>query len=1528
MFAGLFGMVFMPLVAFGQTKDTYGDLFGKSFSAIKEPAVSNVDNGLKQAQNALVSCQQGAASKLGTLKKLGIVTDTAAAAALGLNPIGLASGVKKAFGKFFGGGGGDAQEAQKELLDEICKTQKQEFETLKKQLRDQQKQSALKKWGAVAYKNAITIFFNRLANRMALKVATGITGQKSTIRSSYNLKNELDAVAGDFLDKALKTVWKKSLCEPLTPFAKINITVFTRRFVEPPLPQCTFSKIIKNAGDSLSNITDYQDILDLGGYVSPTGNDLGAILTLTTNLKLEVSQKGQDKRIEQIVGQGFKDLTTPITGLIKTPSSAIREAAYKYIIHDSTSPYLVFTGEAAADAVGIFTNTLAGKLIEHYLFKQGLNPEANLAAGGGVTNIFSLGIQTIQAAAQKFAKLIETPDLRSGDKNITLDLTVKTGDASDPNNCVIDDQFQRAIESDPPMTLKQATEGQTPAINPNRPFGSHALGRGKYDTACEDPNLYSLRSIMILRKYRIVPVGWELAAEFIAERASFDKKDTVFNLTKLMAEYDDPKSPFYKLVDPHWILKAPKISERRKGFGEAQIDEDGESFSRVYSVVDEQTCIKENKDGSCVKYEYCIEEKPTWRIDGTECQAQFNTCQTYSSRTGKSLSLLNNSLDWSSACLAPEAVGCRQYCAYDAALGTFNCAGSTAYSPTNRFGPSIYLNKEAPSCSASAAGCNEYLTLRDKNSGAYLTAAELQPVIASATGGDYTSGNPLSKTDGGFYSSQALVNRIWLKGDVQECDPAYAGCDLFTPTVGREPAIPAIVGNQCLAECVGYRSFKEGYSYFDFGQGNTKAWPDFYPKPANVDFISNTARTCSAAAAGCEEFTDVGDSSQGGERKYYFTYLRQCVQPNPGSTGQAVFYTWEGSDTTGFQLKEWNLAVNTTSVNGAPLGTLCSQAEAQVNADCRQFYNQSAQTFWVLQSTTTLVSDDCKQFRRTKDGSLWLGTLAQAKQCSSGENMCLQYKGTGANNVRIVKLGSSSTGYETFDSTGTCSGSICGWSAQPSQLSPESIVAGGKSLDVSGSVRTTNSLGLKQGAVYELSFWAKTGGSGVGTDAVTADLVTSVGRQSFSLGNDNLLSGDWVYIRGTLNDPGYLTSVPDSDNKTYVEFVGTGKFFIDNITLRETPDSMFLIQNSWKTPATCDATQIGCQSYKNSKGQMVYATEFASLCPLSAVGCVAAVDTKDSTSTLAKTVRGVSTPADSLIYVVDNPKLYCQPQEKGCVRVGMVDTSSDRTPKFTNSYKIVDPDKYEQSVCTLDQEYCEAFTSESGVGTSVFKDPTNFLCEFRTNVSVKSGPQRVSGWYVKGTTTLCPSIPAPQSGVMGRCLGGRSVFDPSGNVCQSNADCTNHSSPGSEGFCVSTGYTDAAITPATTLNFAGSNKPFGALCPNNQSSCFELQDPQNPPGCDPVLLYGESAKTHYVGDPTLSNNVACNYYYYLSESLAPSGCTGQNPEEGCVGFFDTSRPATFSSHRQCLNVNGTVALPVVECRINAECDTGQRCGYP
>jgi hypothetical protein len=254
------------------------------------------------------------------------------------------------------------------------------------------------------------------------------------------------------------------------------------------------------------------------------------------------------------------------------------------------------------------------------------------------------------------------------------------------------------------------------------------------------------------------------------------------------------------------------------------------------------------------------------------------------------------------------------------------------------------------------------------------------------------------------------------------CSANEVGCDLYTPANG-DPSIPAIAGPQdsCPAECVGYDVFKKAATQFDQEQ---------YP----VYFIPQTAASCSEADVGCSQFTNVQNESVA-----YYSQLRLCVQPNDPTVG--TYYTWEGSDTTGYQLVVWNLKktvypvtpgtdatgapvsdstlandvcatagctnvgpapctaldsataskctsvdTNNSLANGGSTAGFCTRADIDNgNFDCREFYDANGNRHYRLLPDTIIASASCSSYRITTStqadcaasNGRWDSTLSQ-----------------------------------------------------------------------------------------------------------------------------------------------------------------------------------------------------------------------------------------------------------------------------------------------------------------------------------------------------------------------------------------------------------------------------------------------------------------------------------------------------------------------------------------------------------------------
>ena len=231
------------------------------------------------------------------------------------------------------------------------------------------------------------------------------------------------------------------------------------------------------------------------------------------------------------------------------------------------------------------------------------------------------------AAQMRFAEFLEAGFVTGGPYQVLNNLTV----CPDPNKpgasqCVIDERFRQAIENKTQVRNLDADILQ-------RPFG--VIGRQSDTGEALEPSYkegFPLRSLIILRKYRIIPVGWELAGQYISQFS-----EQTYNLGDLVAINDpksgkyNPQSPFFGLIDPDWVLKAPENYCRRQGPGPEVTqtnlmpgydeNKDGDfedpkdqapyvSFYRNQDYcADEQSCIVENDDGTCRFYGYCTGKK-------------------------------------------------------------------------------------------------------------------------------------------------------------------------------------------------------------------------------------------------------------------------------------------------------------------------------------------------------------------------------------------------------------------------------------------------------------------------------------------------------------------------------------------------------------------------------------------------------------------------------------------------------------------------------------------------------------------------------------------------------------------------------------------------------------------------------------------------------------------------------------------------------------------------------------------------------
>ncbi len=511
-----------------------------------------------------------------------------------------------------------------------------------------------------------------------------------------------------------------NVCQP-SANAKVKISLGLVEQQRPGAPNCTASTMIQNWGNDINQqLADFKDpyfiqktTVDL---FNPGANDLGIYLSARSDMIKQQATVDKNTSLNLAANKGWQDKTNAAKKLIGIPGDAQLKA------DASTKEQLAqigkTTGDILVDAASVFLNQYAVSKFNDLMSQlskktseDGSNSsqaitksetDANVVYGDGTLN-------------EVTASIIEPDFSVNADYDILSQLVI-CPDAQNPGptNCVIDDKFLQGIAGK--RTVAEAIkEGYI-----------HSDWQLTNDTA---ENTYSLRNISILRKYRILPIGWE---EAINRATASSTKVTVMDLVSCF----DPLDSYYDfsadfntrnqawcrgLVDPNWVLKAPLNYCKKQGSSaqiiyQTVIPSIPAIMSNPYTpssltvtraedyCADEQTCIKEKDDGSCEVFGYCNEEKRTWKFTGDSCEPIFNTCKNFTnSLTGKSFSYLENTLNYDN-CNA-ESAGCRQY----STLGTYATSTGTVGWQANS---SLYFNKNISACSNKDEGCTELLRVK------------------------------------------------------------------------------------------------------------------------------------------------------------------------------------------------------------------------------------------------------------------------------------------------------------------------------------------------------------------------------------------------------------------------------------------------------------------------------------------------------------------------------------------------------------------------------------------------------------------------------------------------------------------------------------------------------------------------------------------------------------------------------------------------------------------------------------------------
>ena len=286
-------------------------------------------------------------------------------------------------------------------------------------------------------------------------------------------------------------------------------------------------------------------------------------------------------------------------------------------------------------------------------------------------------------------------------------------------NCAMDQNLAIAIgmgTTDGALTIGKAAGigNENATVNPNA-IGLHADWElipesdiaNNTDPSCYQ-RAYCAGNLKKLRLARILPIGFEMAAN---SPYNVKHKGSYVTLGEVIRGfYDcnedgelDKDHPWCHLIDPNWILAAPKYQCRAEGYGDALMPELG---TRQEECGDMVTCLGTDQAGECDRgYGYCLAERPVYKFDAPECDAHNASCRTYVSSKGKDLSALRYTVE-RGAC-SQENIGCMWY-------------STLRYTPTPdttdglwvgtlNDGPRVYFDGGAEPCAA--AGCTKVLNV-------------------------------------------------------------------------------------------------------------------------------------------------------------------------------------------------------------------------------------------------------------------------------------------------------------------------------------------------------------------------------------------------------------------------------------------------------------------------------------------------------------------------------------------------------------------------------------------------------------------------------------------------------------------------------------------------------------------------------------------------------------------------------------------------------------------------------------------------
>jgi len=625
---------------------------------------------------------------------------------------------------------------------------------------------------------AITYVLDTAAYNTAVWLASGANGQTPLVEiltgtdawKNFGLDVAANALAGlsaeisDYYDVEF------NLCAPPDPLLRLSLQLGIVGKYQAPKPNCDWMSIQDNyLGFYQSALETAEDpskymLEKFAESLEPGQNTLSYVVGVNVKVDSEVQEK-KGILFEEYLSKGaFKDVVDVVTGKVKTPASIVEDSAKRELAKADDGKMEVLVGmmkdastwkAIGMNVLSVFTNTLLStwtNRIREGILQNLAYEEIDLSSGVGGTTTFDQA-----AAEQYYSGFVSTTKISLDDYSALTEFVTcpaSSGMTRQSNNCVMDANFLQGVS----RTTATETMTVAKAIEEGYLHGDWPLYRPDDLKHNQDPLCYTYGycygNLVKLRKARIIPIGWELAASSDQNVSGITLQEVVdgFNYCNSDGKADS-EHKWCHLIDPNWVLKYPSQQCLASMTGEQTLS--SMISGRSGTCVDSPSCLNGEAGGSCEGYGYCTREMNTWNFNGDSCPEEYAGCLSFTNAdTSETGTWLFNTLE--QGICSSDSAGCMWY-------------------RTNKYFDDVGNDDASDDTYQWLPGDEVYIAENRGNDVLSFTSGVESPRVT------YSYDTNSDGTDDYSYNIYSYEDRIYFNSDVETCSEDSVGCSEIYP---------------------------------------------------------------------------------------------------------------------------------------------------------------------------------------------------------------------------------------------------------------------------------------------------------------------------------------------------------------------------------------------------------------------------------------------------------------------------------------------------------------------------------------------------------------------------------------------------------------------------------------------------------------------------------------------------------------------------------------------------------------------------